>query len=204
MSKGRSMPAQMKTNNIYIHPTAQVSDQAVIGTGTRIWNNCQIRERAQIGAECIIGKDVYIDFEVSIGARVKIQNGVLVYHGATIEEGVFIGPGVIFTNDRYPRAITPTGSLKTTEDWENGKVHIGYGASIGAGSVLVADLHIGEFALVGAGSVVTRDVPDRALVFGNPAVQVGVVCKSAHRMQESGPGRFECPKCGERYSPAGE
>ena len=194
------MPQENQMTNVYIHPTAQVSAQARIGPGTRIWNNCQVREGAEIGEECIIGKDVYIDFEVQIGDRTKIQNGVLIYHGATLETGVFIGPGVIFTNDRYPRSITPSGDLKSTDDWENGWIHIKTGASVGAGAVLVANLTIGEFALVGAGSIVTRDVADRALVVGNPARQIGFVCRNAHRMKSNGPGRFSCEICGEEYS----
>ncbi len=200
MSKWRSMPGQMTNTTAYIHPSAQVSDNVTIGENTRIWNNAQVREGARIGRDCIIGKDVYIDFDVHIGDSVKIQNGVLVYHGVTIASGVFVGPGVIFTNDRLPRAITPEGALKGADDWEVGPIQIEYGASIGAGAVLLPDITIGRFALVGAGAVVTRDVAAQTLVVGNPARPAGTVCRSAHRMTEIRPNQFQCPQCGDTFS----
>lgn len=183
-----------------IHPTADVSDMAQIGEGVRIWNHCQVREDAQIGSGSILGKDSYVDFGVQIGDNVKIQNGAYIYHGTTIESGVFVGPGVIFTNDKKPRAITPDGSLKGNDDWDLGKTLIRYGASIGAGAIILPDLTIGRFALVGAGAVVTRDVPDHALVIGNPARQAGYVCKCATKLIEEGAGKYLCPACGDRYS----
>src|SRR6185437_15618318 len=99
-------------DNVYIHPTADVSPKAAIGPSTRIWGGVQIREGVEIGAECILGKGVYIDFDVTIGSRCKIQNNTSVFHGATLEDGVFLGPHTCITNDLYPRAITPTGKLK--------------------------------------------------------------------------------------------
>lgn len=189
----------MQPASVKIHPTASVSDRAVIGAGTMIWNQAQVREDAHIGNECIIGKDVYIDFSVSIGDRVKIQNGVLIYHGATIESGVFIGPGVLFTNDKKPRAINPDGTLKGNDDWVVGKIHVSYGASIGAGAVILPDVTIGRFALIAAGAVVTRDVPDHGLVVGNPARLVGYVCKCAERLKAIGGGLYTCPVDGETY-----
>ena len=107
-----------------------------------------------IGKNCIIGKDVYIDFDVKIGDNVKIQNSALIYHGATIEDGVFIGPQVCLTNDRMPRAITSDGQLKGNDDWVVGPILVKYGASIGAGSLILPNVTIGRFSLVGAGAVV--------------------------------------------------
>ncbi len=159
-----------------IHPTADISPHATIGRETQIWNHAQVREGAVVGAECVIGRDVYIDAAVEIGSRVKIQNSALLYRGAKIADGVFIGPRVCLTNDRYPRAITPDGMLKREADWEQGEIHIAYGASIGAGAVVVTGVHIGAFAMVGAGAVVTQDVPDHGLVLGVPARLVGYVC----------------------------
>ena len=153
----------------YAHPTAEASPRATIGQDTRIWHQAQVREGVRIGDQCIIGKGVYIDFNVVIGDRVKIQNYASVYHGATIEDGVFIGPYVCLTNDKRPRAITPNGELKTDDDWEVGATRVRYGASIGAGAIILPGVTIGRGAQVGAGAVVTRDVPDRAVVVGNPA-----------------------------------
>jgi acetyltransferase-like isoleucine patch superfamily enzyme len=186
--------------DVRIHPTAEVSDQAEIGPGTRIWNQCQVRENACIGRNCIIGKDTYIDFGVHIGDNVKIQNASLIYHGVTIESGVFVGPNVIFTNDKNPRAINPDGRLKGNDDWLVGPTRICYGASIGAGSVVLPNITIGQFALVGAGAVVTRNVPDYGLVMGNPARLIGYVCKCAQKLDREGPGSYICPACGEKYS----
>jgi UDP-2-acetamido-3-amino-2,3-dideoxy-glucuronate N-acetyltransferase len=174
----------MTARDIFIHPTAEVSPQAQIGAGTRIWGQVQIREGATIGELCILGRGVYIDAHVQIGSRVKIQNYVSVFEGVTVEDGVFIGPHVCFTNDLAPRAITPSGALKGPQDWEITPTRVRYGASLGAASVIVCGVTIGEFALVGAGSVVTHDVPPHALVYGNPARQRGYVCRCARRLSE--------------------
>ena len=136
-------------SNVYIHPTAEVSPQAIIGDGTRIWHQAHIRERARLGRNCIIGKGVYIDFDVIIGDNVKMQNGVYVYHAATVEDGVFLGPGAILTNDKNPRAINADGSLKTDADWEVGPIRIKYGASIGAGAIILPDVTVGRLAAEG-------------------------------------------------------
>ncbi len=172
----------MTQASFYVHPTAEVSPEAHIGAGTRIWRQAHIREFAHIGETCNIGKGVYIDTHVHIGSRVKIQNHVSIFEGVTLEDGVFIGPHVCFTNDRAPRAITPTGKLKSADDWEITPTLVKYGASIGAGAVILCGITIGTFALVGAGSVVTGDVPPHALVFGNPARQHGYVCRCAGRL----------------------
>lgn len=188
-----------KRSNVRIHPTAEVHETARIGPGTSIWNQCQVREDVTIGAGCILGKDVYIDFGVQIGDNVKIQNGALIYHGVTIEDGVFVGPGVILTNDKRPRAIKPDGTLKSDADWEVGKIHVGYGAAIGAGSIILPSINIGKFAMVAAGAVVTRDIPDHALVIGNPAIQMGKVCACGERLAVNSAGKHVCPRCGAEY-----
>lgn len=167
-----------------IHSAAEVSPEAHIGAGTHIWNQVQVREHALIGEQCNIGKGVYIDAHVQIGSRVKIQNHVSIFEGVTLEDGVFVGPHVCFTNDLFPRAITPDGKLKGATDWEITPTLVKYGASIGAGSIILCGVTIGEFALIGAGSMVTRDVPPHALVVGNPARQHGYVCHCAHRLSD--------------------
>jgi UDP-2-acetamido-3-amino-2,3-dideoxy-glucuronate N-acetyltransferase len=171
-------------NEPYIHPTAEVSPKAIIGESTRIWHQAQIREYARIGRGCIIGKGSYVDFDVAIGDNCKLQNGCFVYHGATLEDGVFLGPGVILTNDKFPRAVNPDGTLKSDQDWVVGPIRIKRGASLGARSVILPDVTVGEFAMVGAGSVVTKDVPDHGLVLGNPAVLRGYVCRCGRRLKE--------------------
>lgn len=158
-----------------IHESAEVSPQATVGDGTAVWNRSRIREGAVVGEGCVIGQDVYIDVDVRVGSRVKIQNQASLYRGVTVEDGVFIGPHVILTNDQYPRAINPDGTLKSADDWKVSPITIGYGASIGAGAIVVAGVRIGRWALVAAGAVVTKDVPDNALVVGVPARITGYV-----------------------------
>lgn len=189
---------------IRIHPTAEVSPRATIGDGTSIWHQAQVREGAHIGQECIIGKNVYIDFDVPIGNRVKIQNNCSIYHGAILEDGVFIGPHVVTTNDLYPRAINPDGTLKRAADWEVGAVRIGYGAAVGARSVILPGVTIGRFAMVGAGAVVTADVPPHGLVVGAPARLIGYVCACGRRLAPARDG-LACLHCDARYinPPAG-
>jgi acetyltransferase-like isoleucine patch superfamily enzyme len=171
---------------IRIHPTADVSEDAMIGTGTSIWHQAQVREDVRLGQHCIIGKGVYLDFGVEIGDNVKIQNYVSVFHGVTLEDGVFVGPHVCFTNDLLPRAVNPDGSLKAGDDWELSKTLIRYGAGLGANSTIRCGVTVGKWAIVGAGSVVTRDVPDYGLVWGNPARLRGFVAPNGERLVEAG------------------
>jgi UDP-3-O-[3-hydroxymyristoyl] glucosamine N-acyltransferase len=184
----------------FVHPTADVSPRAVIGPGTRIWHQVQVREGARLGANCIVGKGAYVDFDVTIGDNVKVQNGVYVYHGVTVEDGVFLGPGVILTNDKLPRAINPDGTLKTDADWEVSPTVIRRGASIGAGAVILPGVTVGESAMVGAGAVVTRDVPAHGLVYGNPARLHGYVCRCGRPLDKLDNHQWKCEVCNESYS----
>lgn len=182
----------MSTNNLKIHPTAEVSSRAKIGSGTQIWHQSQVREGVVMGDNCIVGKNVYIDTNTKIGDNVKIQNNVSIYNHTIIEDGVFIGPHCVFTNDKNPRAINIDDSIKDGSDWNHGTTIIKHGASIGAQSVLLPDITIGEYALVGAGSVVTKNVPEYALVFGNPATIKGFVCKCGLKIKKG----KTCVNCG--------
>ena len=152
-----------------IHPTAEVSPEARIGDGTSIWHWVQVREGARIGRDCVIGKDVYVDTDVVLGDRCKVQNFATLYKGLTIGDRVFIGPHACFTNDMYPRAVSP--------DWQVVPTKVEDGASIGANSTILCGLTIGRNAMVAAGAVVTKDVPPHALVAGVPAKLVGWVCE---------------------------
>jgi acetyltransferase-like isoleucine patch superfamily enzyme len=185
----------------FAHATAHVEDGATVGDGAQVWHQAQVRRGATVGPGCVIGKGAYIGADVVIGANCKIQNYSCVYEGLTIEDGVFVGPEVVFTNDRYPRAINPDGTLKSADDWELGYTLVKYGAAIGSRAVILPGLVIGRWALVAAGSVVTKDVPDHALVKGNPARQSGWVCPCAHVLDEA----LRCPHCGRtfRQSPDG-
>jgi UDP-2-acetamido-3-amino-2,3-dideoxy-glucuronate N-acetyltransferase len=197
----------MSDISFYVHPSAEVSPDAHVGAGTRIWRQAHVREHAEIGENCNIGKGVYIGEHVRIGSNVKIQNHVSVFEGVTLEDGVFVGPHVCFTNDMLPRAITPDGKLKSLDDWVITPILVKYGASIGAGSIIICGITIGEFALIGAGTVVTHDVPPHTLVFGNPARQHGYVCYCARHLSDvhEQKGRLigNCEVCGKiEFSPA--
>src|SRR3989344_63498 len=178
-----------------IHSTAEVSAKAVIGVNVHIWHHAQVRENAIIGDNCILAKNVYVDQNVVMGANCKIQNNCSLYHGSMLENGVFIGPHCVLTNDKYPRAINPDGSLKGNNDWEEGKILIKEGASLGARVVVVPGITIGKFAMVGAGSVVTKDVPDFGLVYGNPARLNGFVCKCGMKLEERKKVGEKCEEC---------
>ena len=192
-----------------VHASADLESDVSVGPRTSIWNRAVLRNGASVGAECIIGRDAFIDEGVHLGDRVKVQNGALVYHGVTVGNGVFIGPGAILTNDRYPRAITATGELARGDDWTVSPIELRDGCSIGAGAVVVAGTTIGRFATVGAGAIVTRDVPDFALVAGNPARRLGWVCACGSRLTDATGANaapnpstnvpLTCPRCGRGY-----
>ncbi len=205
VSEGRSLlgtrPSnnQMTNNTQYrIDPSADVSTEATIGSGTSIWHRARVREGAEIGAECIIGTGVYVDCDVIIGDRVKIQNHALIYKGVTLEDGVFIGPQACLTNDRVPRSITPEGRIKSEDDWTVGPILVRYGASIGSGAIVLPGVTVGSFAMVAAGAVVTRDVPDQGLVMGVPARLEGHVCQCGERLAEQD-SKWRCGSCGRIY-----
>jgi len=161
-------------NNIYIHPSSEVSPKAVIGDGTKIWHFAHIRENAQIGENCVIGQGVYIDHNVKIGNNVKIQNGVSVYNGVTVEDDVILAPNVTLTNDLYPRAFSC--------DWKVIPTLIKKGASVGANATVVCGVTLGEYCMVAAGAVVTKSVPAHGLFMGNPGRLHGFVCNCGQKL----------------------
>lgn len=182
-----------------IAETADVAESAAIGDGTRIWHLAQVREDATVGSNCNIGRGAYVGPGVVIGPNCKLQNYALVYEPARLADGVFVGPAAVLTNDLHPRAVTPDGTLKGSEDWDAVGVTIGRGASIGARAVCVAPVSIGAWATVAAGAVVTRDVPDYAVVVGVPARQSGWVGEAGHPLKQDDAGRWLCPATGRRY-----
>lgn len=172
-------------SEISVHPTAEVSDKATVGKGTKIWHQVQVLDDASVGEDCNIGKCVYIDTGVIVGSRVKIQNGVSLYRGVTVESDCFIGPNATFTNDMYPRSFSVDFAVIPT--------FIGRGASIGANATIICGVTIGEYAMIGAGAVVTVDVPAYALVVGNPARIIKYLCKCGEPKGE----QCACKVCGE-------
>jgi UDP-2-acetamido-3-amino-2,3-dideoxy-glucuronate N-acetyltransferase len=183
----------------FIADSADVSPDAKLGEGTKIWHLAQVREDAVLGENCIVGRGAYIGTGVRVGNNCKIQNHALVYEPAELADGVFIGPAVVLTNDTYPRAVNPDGTQKDASDWHAVGVTIAEGASIGARAVCIAPVRIGAWATVAAGAVVSRDVPDHALVVGVPARWVGWVGKAGAPLRDEG-GHWVCPLTGQTYT----
>lgn len=182
-----------------VAPGATVQDGAVVGAGTTVWDGALVRAGAVVGEHCTIGRGAYVDGGVIIGDRCKVQDNALLYQPARIGSGVFIGPAVVLTNDRRPRAVSPDGRLLERDGWQAEGVDVADGAALGAGCVVVAGCRIGHWALVAAGAVVARDVPDHALVVGNPARQLGWVGRTGHRLEPDG-ASWRCPATGDRFT----
>lgn len=189
----------MVAHGANIHDTADVASSAKVAATARIWHYAQVRENATIGENCIIGRGAYVGTGVEVSDNCKIQNYALVYEPAKLAHGVFIGPAVVFTNDQFPRAINEDGTPKSATDWEPVGVIVKEGASIGAASVCIAPLTIGAWALVGSGSTVVKDVPDFALVVGNPAKRIGWVGRAGHPLRAEDNSRWVCPVTGAHY-----
>ena len=177
----------------YVHPTALVDEGAQIGQGTKIWHFCHIMKGAKIGERCVFGQNVNVDSGVVIGKNVKVQNNVSIYTGLVIEDDVFLGPSCVLTNVSNPRSQVNRHSLYE-------KTLIRRGATIGANATIVCGVTIGRYAFIGAGAVVTKDVPDYALMVGNPARQKGWMSRHGHILNGSeGEGILRCPESGFRY-----
>ena len=176
----------------YKHETAIIDEGCQIGAGTRIWHFSHIMPHCIIGENCNLGQNVVISPEVVLGNHVKVQNNVSIYTGVTCEDDVFIGPSVVFTNVANPRA-----AISRRDQYE--KTHVGKGATIGANATIICGHSIGKYAFIGAGAVVTKDVPDYALVVGNPARQTGWISESGHRLHFDNDGAAACPESHQKY-----
>lgn len=192
---------QMKTAGVppapvadyYVHPTAVVDEGAEIGKGSKVWHFAHVMKGAKIGEKCILGQNVNVDGGTNIGRNVKIQNNVSVYTGTVIEDDVFLGPSCVLTNVTNPRSQINRHCLYE-------KTVLKKGCTIGANATIVCGVTIGKYAFVGAGAVVTKDVPDYALVMGNPARQFGWMSRHGHRLSSPDKdGIMICPESGLRY-----
>ena len=168
----------MSKNNFYCHESSYIDDNVEIGDGTKIWHFSHVQSNVKIGKECSIGQNVNIADHVLIGNFVKIQNNVSVYEGVELEDYVFCGPSMVFTNIKLPRSEFPQRGSKFYL-----KTLVKKSASIGANATIVCGVTLGEYSFIGSGAVVTKDVPDHALVVGNPGKIVGWVDKKGHQLE---------------------
>jgi len=179
-------------SNFFVHPSACIDEECVIGEGVKIWHFCHIMSHSVIGKNCSLGQNTVVSPQVKLGCNVKVQNNVSLYTGVICEDDVFIGPSVVFTNVINPRsAVVRRGQYSETL--------VKRGASIGANATIVCGNTIGQFAFIGAGAVVTKSVPDYALVMGNPARQTGWMSEFGHKLKFDGEGKATCPESNEVY-----
>lgn len=178
---------------VRIHSSAWVDPPAVIGEGTSIWHFCHIQPQVTIGRGCSFGQNVNVGTGVTIGDNVKVQNNVSIYSGCEIEDDVFLGPSCVLTNVTNPRSQVNRKSLYERTLFRRG-------ATVGANATIVCGITLGRYCFVAAGAVVTKDVPDYALVIGNPARQRGWMSRHGHPLREAATdGLFHCPESGLRY-----
>ena len=177
----------MNTNPFFAHDTAEIDENISIGNGTKIWHFSHIQSGAVIGENCSLGQNVNVGNNVKIGNSVKIQNNVSVYEGVELEDYVFCGPSMVFTNILLPRCEFPQ---RGSEFYD--KTLVKKSASIGANATIVCGNTIGQYAMIGAGAVITKDVPDFALILGNPGKIVGWVDKKGSRLEFDENGLSQC------------
>ena len=182
---------EVKSKGYFKHESAYVDKGVVIGEGTTIWHFSHILKNVRIGKQCKIGQNVVIGPKVIIGDRCKIQNNVSIYEGVTLEDSVFCGPSCVFTNVINPRSEIPR--MKKLK-----KIIVRKGASIGANATIICGNNIGKYSFVGAGAVVTKNIPDYALVYGNPAKIMGWMCQCGEKLDFK-KGKVRCKSCGKEY-----
>ena len=181
----------MKNEDYFVHESSYIDEPCKIGKGTKIWHFSHIMKDSEIGENCNIGQNVFISPNVIIGNNVKIQNNVSVYTGVICEDDVFLGPSCVLTN-----VINPRSFIERKDEYK--KTIVKRGATIGANATVVCGYDIGRYAFIGAGAVVTKDVPDYALVVGNPAKIVGYVCECGNRL-ENDIDQYKCISCNKEY-----
>lgn len=183
----------MSTDKQYFaHETAIIDDNCKIGKDVKIWHFSHIMSNCEIGERCNIGQNVVVSPGVKLGKNVKVQNNVSIYSGVICEDDVFLGPSMVFTN-----VINPRSAINRRDQYM--ETIVKKGASIGANATIVCGHNIGKYAFIGAGAVVTKEVPDFALVVGNPARQLGWISEYGHRLNFDENGIAVCPESGEKY-----
>ena len=181
-----------ENNKYFVHESSYVDQPCVIGNDTKIWHFSHIMKNCKIGANCNIGQNVVVSPDVILGNNVKIQNNVSVYTGVVCEDDVFLGPSMVFTN-----VINPRSAVVRRDEYL--KTIVKKGASIGANATIVCGNDIGKFAFIGAGCVVTKEIPDYALVVGNPCRQIGWMSEFGQRLVFNNDGIAECKKTNIKY-----
>ncbi len=181
-----------ETNQFYVHPSSYVDEGVQIGKGTKIWHFCHIMAPSVVGENCNMGQNVVVSPDVKLGSNVKVQNNVSIYTGVECEDDVFLGPSMVFTNVYNPRSAV---SRKN----EYRRTLVKTGATIGANATIVCGIEIGRFAFIGAGAVINRNVPDFALMVGNPGRQIGWMSKHGHRLHFDESSKAQCPETGQWY-----
>ncbi len=178
----------------FLHDSSYVDDGAVVGEGTKIWHFCHVMRGARIGPGCSLGQNVVVSPDVVVGSNVKIQNNVSLYTGVILEDDVFCGPSMVFTN-----VVNPRSHVSRKHEYRETLVR--RGATIGANATVVCGHTIGRYAFVGAGAVVTKNVPDYALVVGNPGRVAGWVCECGVKLSSGpkAPVHARCAACGVKY-----
>jgi UDP-2-acetamido-3-amino-2,3-dideoxy-glucuronate N-acetyltransferase len=180
----------------FVHESSYVDEPCSIGAGTKIWHFCHVMRDSRIGRDCILGQNVVVLSGVSIGDGCRIQNNVSLYTGVVLEDHVFCGPSMVFTN-----VINPRSEIVRKDEYR--RTLVKRGATIGANATILCGVTIGTYAFVGAGALVTRDVPDHALVTGNPARRAGWMCACGIKLVID-TGLAQCASCGRRYALRGE
>jgi UDP-2-acetamido-3-amino-2,3-dideoxy-glucuronate N-acetyltransferase len=179
-------------SNYFVHDSSFIDEDCKIGNGTKIWHFSHIMSQSVIGEMCNIGQNVVISSGVVLGNNVKVQNNVSIYTGVTCDDDVFLGPSMVFTNVINPRSAVNRKSQYL-------KTHVGRGATIGANATIICGNNIGAFAFIGAGTVVTKDVPDYALVVGNPSKQIGWVSEFGNKLIFDQNNKAQCSESNELY-----
>lgn len=179
-------------SDFFVHESSYVDDDVCIGAKTKIWHFSHILPHSTIGNNCSFGQNCVVGPNVQIGNGVKVQNNISIYEGVTIEEDVFLGPSVVFTN-----VINPRSFILRREEFK--ETLIKKGCSIGANATIVCGNTIGTYAFIGAGAVVIKNVPDYALIVGNPSRQIGWVSKAGHKLKFNSEGYAECSESNEKY-----